>query len=221
MKINRALVLILILLGVGCQGLFLTRKPAQPSAPPDLTPVTVDYTDTDGFDSVLEAALVDEAPIIIVQTEQTKPDWEGRLNAWIAAWNMGGKNRTRTIRGQSPSLPLDAESLGQLRELIFGLLDRIEVAAEKGSTWWANERMRSRRVTLLRPYSLRFHRDADGPIRLVFFHGAYASYYSTFLRSLMGEPGMTEESWTRTVECSRCQKTHQDGIGKLVSTKAR
>ena len=70
----------------GCQALFLAKKPAQPPAMPDLTPVFVDYTDNDGFDTVFEAALVDQAPVVIVRTENTKPDWEGRLNAWIAAW---------------------------------------------------------------------------------------------------------------------------------------
>ena len=45
-----------------------------------------------------------------------------------------------------------------------------------------------RRVALLKPYSLRFHREGDSPIRLIFFHGSFASYYPTFMRSLMKEP---------------------------------
>ncbi|MGL4552032.1 MAG: hypothetical protein ACRC33_12705, partial [Gemmataceae bacterium] len=176
------------------------------------------YADTDGFDTVFEAALVDQAPVVLVRTENTRPDWEGRLNAWIAAWNAGGPSRARTLRGQSPAgkLPLDADSLKELRLLIGGLLDRVETAADRGSTWWANERTRSRRVALLKPYSLRFHRDGESPIRLIFFHGNYAAHHPAFLRSLMKEPGMEAEEWSRTVDCSRCMKATQEGVMNLV-----
>jgi hypothetical protein len=218
MKRTGAVALLLAL--AGCQALFLANKPAQPPAMPDLTPVVVDYTDNDGFDTVFEAALVDQAPVIIVRTENIKPDWEGRLNAWIAAWNRGGKNRARTLRGQSPlgGLP-NADGLKELRLLINGLLDRVETVAEKSATWWANERERTRRVGLLKPYSLRFHREGESPIRLIFFHGSYASYYPTFMRSLMKEPAMADEEWSRTVECSRCMKANREGTTRLVSKK--
>lgn len=216
MKRTGAVALVLVL--AGCQALFLVKKQPTPPPSPDLTPVIIDYTDTDGFDTVLEAAFVDQAPVVVVRTEHRKPDWEGRLNAWIAAWNRGGRARTRTLRGQNglSSLPFDADSLKELRLLINGLLDRVEGAAEKGATWWANERERSRRVALLGPYSLRFHREADSPILLIFFHGKFAAEYPRFIRSLLKDPAMADEEWARTVECSRCLKVDQ-GAGKLVS----
>ena len=58
--------------------------------------------DADGFDSLLESALVNQDPAIIIQTHATKPDWGDRLNAWIAAWNMGGKVTGGTVRMQAP-----------------------------------------------------------------------------------------------------------------------
>jgi hypothetical protein len=202
---------VLLVLTVGCQS--STTRPEGPSTRemPDLTPVVIDYIDTEGFDAMLEAALVDQAPVIFVQTTHRVPDWEGRLNAWIAAWNRSGRNRSKTVRGQLPltNLPLDADSLGELRKLVEGLLDRAEVAAERNATWWANERERSRRIRLMKPYNLRFHREQDGLIRVILFHGSYASYYPKFMRQLMNEPEMPEESWSRTVECSRRERADQ------------
>jgi hypothetical protein len=209
----------LLLLLVGCQGRPTRGTPPGAESIPDLTPVVIDYVDTDGFDAVLEAALVDQTPVIIIQTTHRLPDWEGRLNAWIAAWNRSDRSRSKTLRGQLPltKLPLDADSLGELRKLVEGLLDRIETAAERNATWWANERERSRRIALMKPYNLRFHRDGDGPIRLILFHGSYAAYYPHFLRQLMHEPHMPDEPWSRTVECSRCDRADQsEEINQLV-----
>ncbi|MBU6175566.1 MAG: hypothetical protein KGQ60_17290, partial [Planctomycetes bacterium] len=195
---------VLLLASVGCQPLFPARQSGDRPPILDLTPVVIEYADSEAFDNVLEAALVDQTPIITIRTPFTKPDWECRLNAWIAAWNQGGKNRTRTLRGQSGSgnVPLNADSLKELRLLVNDLFDRVESIAEKGSAWWTNERLRSRRVALLRPYSLRFHRDNDSPITVILFHGSYASSYPSFMRSIMKEPLMADEEWTRTVECS-------------------
>ncbi|MFQ3593717.1 MAG: hypothetical protein SNJ82_11120 [Gemmataceae bacterium] len=212
-----AAVLLLLLL-VGCQG-RPTRSNTVPAELPDLRPVVIDYVDTDGFDAVLEAALVDQAPIIIIQTTHRLPTWEGRLNAWIAAWNRTGRSRSKTVRGQLPltKLPLDADSLSELRKLVEGLLDRVEAAAERNATWWANERERSRRIGLMKSYNLRFHRDGEGPICIILFHGSYAAYYPQFMRQLMQEPEMPDETWSRTVECSRCERTDQAaGVNRLV-----
>lgn len=210
---------VLMLSIVGCQVSFLRKKNPSEEAMPDLTPVWLEYVDTDGFDALLETALVNESPVIIIQTQRTRPDWEGRLNAWIAAWNRSGKARARTYRGQLPfaKFPLDADSIGELRKLVDSLLDRIEVAAERNAAWWANERERNLRISLMKPYNLRFHRDGDGPIRLILFHGSYAAYYPQFMRSLMQEPNLAEECWTRTVECSRLsQASHPEGVSQLV-----
>ena len=51
------------------------------------------------------------------------------------------------------------------------------------------------------------------------FHGSYASYYPRFMRSLMKEPALADEEWSRTVECSRCMKAVREGTTRLVSEK--
>ena len=53
-------------------------------------------------------------------------------------------------------------------------LRRIEEAAEGGSAWYRDQRERSRRVGLLKPYNLRFHKAEDSTIQLIFFHEQYS-----------------------------------------------
>src|SRR5262249_13899028 len=67
-----------------------------------VVPTVIQYVDSDGFDNVLESALVNQDAAVIVRTTHDKPDWGPRLNAWIAAWNRGGRARSRTARGQAP-----------------------------------------------------------------------------------------------------------------------
>ena len=113
----------------GCQ-LFRAGKSGMPAeSMPDLAPVFVDYADTDAFDGQFEAALVASSPAIVVRTESAKPDWKGRLNAWIAAWNGGGRSKARTVRGQLGLPKLDGESIRELRLLADDLLDRAEGVA--------------------------------------------------------------------------------------------
>jgi hypothetical protein len=189
----------------------------QPSAPTggSIQPTIIEYVDADGFDRLFETALKNADPVILIQTETAKPDWGARLNAWIAAWNMGGPGggKRRKARGQSP-LTINGESIRELRLLVDDLLGKAETLAEKGSTWWAEERTRSRRVALLKPYSLRFHQGADQNIQLIFFHGAYAAQYHDFMATLAdGSDG--PDDWARTVKCSQCKKARPPE-GKLV-----
>jgi hypothetical protein len=202
-----------------CRSLQTLPDPA-PGDGPDVTPTRIDYVDSDGFDALLEAALVNQDPVIVVRTGRSQPDWTGRLNAWIAAWNRGGR---RTARGQAPlgKVPLDGESIRELRLLVGGLLDRIEELAQSGAAWWAEERARKRRVALLEPYSLRFHLDEDDLIQLVFFHGSYASYYPRFVRLWTGNSAGGQGEWSRCVECSHCRKKGQGGIDHLTSRAGR
>jgi hypothetical protein len=179
-------------------------KSAKPEAPPELTPTVLDYVDGDAFDALLETALVNQDPAIVVLTRRTMPDWGDRLNAWIAAWNHGGRARARTARGQAslPRVVIDGDSIREFRLLVNGLLDRIDEAATAGSAWYRDQRERSRRVALLRPYSLRFHKGEDGAIQLIFFHGKHAGAYPQFIQKLMNA-STPEGEWTRSVECSQ------------------
>jgi hypothetical protein len=198
----------LVLVAVALLGCRTTRPSQSQSVPPPpsgpVTPTVLQYTDTDSFDVLFEASLINQAPAIIIRTDRDKPDWEGRLNAWIAAWNMGGKGDRRLIRGQIPisGANIDADFLREFRLLVFGVVDRAEDLAKAGSAWWREERTRSKRVELLRPYSLRFHMNEDMKIQLVFFHGNYAGQYADFMASL----GAEKCDWKRSVECSMCTK---------------
>jgi len=191
---------------VSCRTTAEKRPPeaGAPAAP--VVPTVIAYVDSDGFDNVLESALVNQDAAVIVRTTHDKPDWGPRLNAWIAAWNRGGRARGRVARGQAPvpRVVIDGDSIREFRLLVNGLLDRVEEAAQAGSGWYAEERARSRRVALLRPYNLRFHMGDDGLIQLVFFHGRRAADYPRFVQELTRSATAPEEPWSRSVECSRC-----------------
>jgi hypothetical protein len=192
---------------LACRTLKPTRPAVEPP-PPGFEPNVIDYVDSDGFDSLFETALVNQDPVILIRTEHEKPDWGGRLTAWIAAWNMGGKvgPNTRRARGQAP-LPftVDGDTVREFRLLVESLMDRAEDLAGKESAWWKEERTRSRRVALLGPYNLRFHLDADHHIQLIFFNGAYSQRYPEFMqtaRAETDEPG----AWVRGYSCSWCRQ---------------
>jgi hypothetical protein len=199
----------------GC-GLTRQTRPFQEPPPPDIKVTRIDYVDTDGFDELLESALVNQDPAIVIDTGHDKPDWDARLNAWIAAWNRGGKVQGQTVRPQAPAIPgvsVDAESLREFRLLIDDLMSRVEESAKAGSAWWAEERTRNRRVALLKPYNLRFHVTDEGHIEIILFNGRYASHHPDFVRSLGSEEDEGDGTWVRGVECSRC-KRRAEGRGR-------
>lgn len=199
------MVAIVALFAAGCRTMRDSHYDAQPSSLP-IQPTILQYVDSDGFDALFEASLISQDAVIIVRTDNEKPDWEGRLNSWIAAWNSGSKIERRVIRGQIPiPAPIDAEFLREFRLLVFGVVDRAEELAKKGSTWWQEDRTRSRRVALLRRYNLRFHIGENNKIDLLFFNGDQAGKYREFMQTVTGAE---ERDWTRTVECSICTKLH-------------
>ncbi len=205
MRGKRSLVLLVsfVVLGaLGCANRRQARVPVAPP-PPDVTPTRIAYADTDAFDAVLESALVNQDPVIVIQTQNEKPDWGGRLNAWIAAWNRGGRVDTgATFRMQAP-FRVDGDTIREFRLLIEGLMNRIEDRVRERSAWWAQEKIRERRVELLRPYNLRFHLGEDGFIQVILFNGRYAQYHRRFVRSIADEdPG---DEWERGYTCSHCR----------------
>lgn len=174
-------------------------------APQPLTPTILDYVDADGFDALFESALVNQDPAVIVRTGHTQPDWDDRLNAWIAAWNMAGRAPDGSrVRGQSPlgvPVTVNGESIREFRLLIESLWTRIGDTSRLGVDWLAEEKTRSRRMRLLKPYNLRFHKATDGRIELVFFHGRYAQQYREFVVRHAGGDG---DEWDRTCTCTTC-----------------
>jgi hypothetical protein len=186
-------------------------RPYREPPPPDLKRTTIDYAETDAFDALFESALTNQDPAIVIQTTFEKPDWGPRLNAWIAAWNRGGTVGApqRTARMQAPLLgavPVDGDSIREFRLLIESLMDRVENLADKESAWWTEERTRTRRVALLKPYNLRFHQDEQKHIQLIFFNGNYSQYYPEFLLSVIVPDAQETVQWSRTFECSRCKR---------------
>jgi hypothetical protein len=191
-------------------------RPYREPPPANLSRTNLDYADTDAFDALFESALVNQDPVIVIRTGQEKPEWEGRLNAWIAAWNRGGKVETATsgqqVRGQAPlpKVVVDGESIREFRFLVEGFMDRVENLARTGSAWWAEERVRNRHVALLRPYNLHFHLAEDRTILLIFFNGRYPSEYRAALPAIADTIGDDEaHGRARAFTCSRCKTTNR------------
>ena len=126
------------LLVIGCMA-TATRPYIEPP-PENFEPTKIDYVDSDAFDALLESALTNQDPLIIIHTESKQPNWGPRLNAWIAAWNMGGKVAAsapkRRVRSQAPFVPqvvVDGDSVREFRLLIDGLMNRVEDVARDSS----------------------------------------------------------------------------------------
>jgi len=205
-----------LLVTLSCSTSKPTRTYKEPP-PPGIHSTTIAYADADAFDTLLESTLVNQDPVIVITTEYQKPEWGPRLDAWIAAWNRGGKvadGDGRRVRGQSPLSPVvvNEGSLKEFRLLIGGFMNRVEDLARGGSAWWAEEKVKSRRIALLRPYNLRFHLDEKGNIQLILFNGRYSQYYGEFMQSIAQADADHAETWQRQeVSCSRCKGFHFPG----------
>ena len=172
----------------------------------NLQAMRLDYVDSDAFDLLFETTLLNAQPVIVVQTDHDKPEWGSRLNAWIAAWNAGRRTEGFRVRGQIPGAPsvvVDGDSIREFRLLIDGLMSRTEESARTGTRWWTEKHLRDRRVALLKPYSLRFHLDANERIQLIFFHGDFAAYHEDVVRSLADPSGSESLAWSPDYCCSR------------------
>jgi hypothetical protein len=197
----------------GCASWKATR-PYRDPPPPGIKPTIIAYVDSESFDSYLESALTTQDPVIVIQTNHQKPDWEGRLNAWLAAWNLGGPVAggagRPTVRMQAPLVPkIDGDTLRELRLLIDSLMDRVERLAKARSTWLAEESVKNRRVALLKPYNLRFHLDENKNIQIIFFNGRYAEYYKQFVARIGDQYEEDCEEWRRGITCSQCKTIKQ------------
>lgn len=194
----------------GCTPSRATRPYVEP--PTALEPTLIPYSENEAFDQVFEAALVNQDPVIVIQTESTRPEWGPHLNAWIAAWNKGGRGapppERRRVRMQAFSpVVVNGESIREFRLLVETLMRGAEDSARQGSRWWSEDRTLSKRVGLLMPYNLRFHMNAQGQIQLIFFHGNNWQQYPEFLRNLASAEEESD-AWSREFTCSMCRQQH-------------
>lgn len=194
-----------LLVGLAGCNIFTPTRPREEPPPPDIQTTAIDYVDSDGFDTLLESALTNQDPVIQIQTGRPKPDWDGRLNGWIAAWNMGGKV-AGTVRMQSPlPVTVDGDSIRELRLLIDDLMGSVEGLARRGTSWWASEAVRRRRVDLLKPYNLRFHVGADDNIQIILFNGQYQDKHRGFVEAIAHPDQDNGVEWSRGYSCSQCK----------------
>lgn len=203
---------LLALLALSCRNVRNVRTYHAPP-PQDIKPTVLNYVETDAFDELFETVLTSQDPVILIQTETSRPDWGPRLNAWIAAWNQGGKvvdEPQRRFRMQAPLGALappavNGDTVREFRLLIDDLMTRAEDLARRGSSWWSEERIQRRRIALLKPYSLRFHLDDRQKIQLLFFNGRYARYYQEVMDAMAMNCAEDTEGWSRVVTCSHCK----------------
>jgi hypothetical protein len=209
--------LALLMVVASCSPRQRIRPGYEPPPPTSINPTRIAYADAEAFDALLESALVNQDPAIVIETGHARPDWGARLNAWIAAWNRGGPPKDgSTFRSQIPGVSVDGETIREFRLLVGNLMDRIEERVRGGSAWWQEERTRNRRVTLLKPYNLRFHMAEDGTILIILFHGRYAAYYADFLQSFGSAE--TEQEWRRAYTCSLCRSLSAKKLDARAST---
>ncbi|HWG46829.1 MAG TPA: hypothetical protein VN688_28965 [Gemmataceae bacterium] len=203
--------LLLCVSTLSCRNIRTTRPYHEPP-PPDIKPTIIDYVESNAFDTLFESALTNQDPVIVIQTDTSRPDWGPRLNAWIAAWNRGGKvvdEARRKVRMQAPlgalaPTAINGETVREFRLLIDDLMTRVEEAARRGSSWWSEERTQRGRIALLKPYSLRFHLDENQQIQLIFFNGRYSRYYTELMESMAVRVREEPDEWCRDVKCSCC-----------------
>lgn len=205
-----------VLVIVACSTPKVTR-PYKEQPPPSIQPTVLIYADSDAFDSLLESSLLNRDPAILIQTASQKPDWGPRLNAWIAAWNMGGpvvaKEPLAVMRMQAPlpSVVINGDSIHEFRLLIDDLMGRVNGLASNGSAWWKIDSVQRSRVALLKPYNLRFHIDSAKNIQLILFNGQYPSQHRAFVHATANPDEEGYEEWARTYSCSRCRENTRAG----------
>lgn len=203
-------ILVLCLAALSCRSNRNVRSYQAPP-PPDIKPTILQYVETDAFDELFETVLTTQEPVILIETETSKPDWGPRLNAWLAAWNQGGKvvdEPRRRVRMQAPLSPtvVNGETIREFRLLVADLMTRVEDLARRGSSWWSEERTQRRRIELLKPYSLRFHMDEKQHIQLIFFNGRYARYYQDVMGAIALNGAAESRDWSRAMTCSHCKE---------------
>ncbi len=150
---------------------------APPTAEALHAATVIPYYDSEAFDAMLEAALTRQDPVIVIQTATSEPDWSGRLNAWIAAWNEGGpvqpppQTKSKGIGlprlGPKSVIELPPNTAEEARLLIEGEIDRIERLARESVAWWRDEQKRKARAAMLKPYVLRVQRDPAQRLQVV------------------------------------------------------
>ena len=115
-----------------------------------------------------------------------------------------------------PSIVVDGDSIREFRLLVNSLMNRVDDVARDGSNWWTEERTRSRRNNMLKPYNLRFHMGDNGTIQMVFFNGSYSQYYKTYMQKLI-PCRRGSGRLVKNLDCTKCKNMMTVSRKKAVS----
>jgi hypothetical protein len=132
---------------------------------------------------LLEAELTSGREIIVIKTQTKGVTWSNRLTAWIKAWADGGVVKEPEGKGGGPvdaaramradlvqiNVPDPAGTVREGRVLLEHIMDRFEKVAREAVQWYRDERVRKRRVDLLKPYRFAFAIDPEGHKQIFFY----------------------------------------------------
>ena len=151
------------------------KRPLRRPPPAHFPAHEIKFADSNGFDMMLESALLSKRPSIVIQTDAKSPDEiDERVQAWVSAWMDGGEldvpNSKGLGAGQAILLGLDIANSREFDEFMSNAHRRAKVVAD----WYNDRKVKEKRVDLLRPYVLAFDNPKDGgPIQIRLYNGLY------------------------------------------------
>ncbi|MEM8913759.1 MAG: hypothetical protein AAGC97_18515 [Planctomycetota bacterium] len=156
----------------------VSKRPLRRPPPKDFPPHQIRFSDSDGFDMMLETALMRKQPSIVIETDAKTPDEiDDRVQAWVSAWMDGGELDVPNSKGlgatQAILLGLEVANSAEFNEF----MDHAQQRAAKVAAWYNDRKTKEKRVALLKPYVLAFEsRQQDGPIRIRLYNGLYEPF---------------------------------------------
>ena len=144
--------------------------------PPETFPAhEISFSDSSGFDMMLETALLSKRPSIVIETGATSPEEiDPRMQTWVSAWMDGGEVDMPNSKGlgaaQAILLGLEIANSAEFDQFMEKAQDKASVVA----SWYNDRKVREKRVDLLKPYLLAFDNPKDGgAIKIRLYNGQY------------------------------------------------
>ena len=154
------------------------KRPLRRPPPENFPAHEIRYSDSDGFDLMLETALTSKRPSIVIETGATSPDEiDPRVQTWVSAWMDGGEVDLPNSKGlgaaQAIMLGLEIANSAQFDQFMSNAKDK----AAQVATWYNDRKTREKRVELLKPYLLAFENsEKGGSIKIRLYNGQYSSF---------------------------------------------